>query len=70
MAIMLSPLALLSKKRRHFLTIGYKDSADKTQGVVLELSKGLPRSVITVVESRSGVKCEYESEEARKHVHG
>ena len=69
-AVLVTPLALLSKKRRHFLTVGYKDSSDKTQGVVLELAKGLPRSVITVIESRSGVKCEYESEEAKKHVHG
>lgn len=69
-ALVAGPLALLSKKRRHFLTIGYKDDNDKGQGVVLELAKDLPRTVITVLESRSGVKCDYESEEARKHVHG
>jgi len=69
-ALTLTVWALLSKKRRHFLTIGYKDVDDKPQGVVLELPKGTPKSVITIIEARSGVKCEYESEEAKKHVHG
>jgi hypothetical protein len=62
--------ALMSKKRRHFMTIGFKDANDQPQGVVLELPKGTPRFVIAILEARSGVKCDYESEEARKHVHG
>lgn len=69
-ALTLTIWALLSKKRRHFLTIGFKDANDQPQGVVIELPKGTPKSVITIIEARSGVKCEYESEEARKHVHG
>jgi hypothetical protein len=69
-AIMINPLFLLSKKRKHFLTIGYKDSTNLQQGVVLELAKGLPAKVIAIIEARSGVKCEYESEEAKKHLHG
>jgi len=69
-ALAVSPWVLLSKKRKHFLTIGYKDASEKPQGVVLELPKGTPRSVIAIIEARSGVKCEYESEEAKKHVHG
>ena len=69
-AIAITVWALFSKKRKHFLTIGFNDADDKPQGVVLELSKGTPKSVITILEARSGVKCEYESEEARKHVHG
>ena len=70
LAIVVSPLFLLSKARKHFLTVGFKDAEDKAQGVVLELPKGTPKSVITIIEVRSGIKCEYESEEARKHVHG
>ena len=69
-AIMINPLFLLSKKRKHFVTIGYKDTTNLQQGVVLELAKGLPAKVITIIEARSGVKCEYESEEAKKHLHG
>jgi hypothetical protein len=69
-AIVISVWALFSKKRKHFLTVGFKDEEGVQQGVVLELPKGTPKSVITTIEARSGVKCEYESEEARKHVHG
>lgn len=69
-AITLTLWALLSKKRKHFLTIGYTDASDKPQGVVLEIPKGTAKSTIIVLEMRSGKKVEYESEEARKHVHG
>jgi hypothetical protein len=69
-ALTITVWALFSKKRKHFLTVGFKDANDQPQGVVLELPKGRPKSIITILEARSGVKCEYESEEARKHVHG
>ena len=69
-ALTITVWALFSKKRRHFLTLGFKDADEKANGVVIELPKGTPRSVIAILEARSGRKCEYESEEARKHVHG
>lgn len=61
---------LFSKKRKHMLTIGFNDENEKAQGVVLEIPKGTAKSFIITVEVRSGKKVEYESEEARKHVHG
>ena len=69
-AITLTIWALFSKKRKHFLTVGFTDENDKPQGIVLELPKGTAKTIITVIEARSGKKVEYESEEARKHVHG
>lgn len=69
-ALTITVWALFSKKRKHFLTVGFKDANDKPQGVVIELPKGTPKSIITTLEVRSGRRCEYESEEARKHVHG
>ena len=69
-ALTISIWALLSKKRKHFLTIGYTDDNDKAHGVVLEIPKGTAKSFITILEVRSGKKVEYESEEAKKHVHG
>ena len=69
-AIVISVWALFSKKRKHFLTIGFTDEKDKPQGVVLEIPKGTAKSFITIIEVRSGKKVEYESEEAKKHVHG
>ena len=69
-AIVITVWALFSKKRKHFLTIGYNDSQGKPQGVVIEIAKGRAKTMITIIEARSGKKVEYESEEAKKHVHG
>jgi hypothetical protein len=38
---MVSPLALFSKKRNHYLTITYKDSSEKEQAAVFELGKDI-----------------------------
>jgi hypothetical protein len=69
-AIAVTWVALFSKKRKHFLTIGYTDKEGKPQGAVLEIPKGRAKSMIIILEARSGKKVEYESEEAKKHVHG
>jgi len=69
-AIVITVWALFSKKRKHFLTVGYTDKDNKPQGVVLEIPKGRAKSVITIIEARSGKKVEYESNEAKEHVHG
>ena len=61
-------LALFSKKRRHFLTIGYTDAAGKKQGAVFELAKGTIRSTLTKLEAKSGKQVEFESEEAKKNI--
>jgi hypothetical protein len=67
-AVMVSPLALFSKKRKHYLTIGYKDEAGKDQGAVFELGKNVVRPTLVALEARSGKQVEYESDEAKKHV--
>ncbi|MBA3974550.1 MAG: hypothetical protein C0504_10075 [Candidatus Solibacter sp.] len=69
-ALVITVWALFSKKRKHFLTIGFDGSAGQPQGVVLEIAKGRAKTFITIIEARSGKKVEYESEEAKKHVHG
>lgn len=69
-AIVITVWALFSKKRKHFLTIGFDDAQGNPQGVVLEIAKGRAKTFITVIEARSGKKVEYESAEARNHVHG
>jgi hypothetical protein len=58
-------LSLLSKKRNHYLTIGFKDDSDKDQVVILELGKDIVRTTIPIIETRSGKKVEYQDEEAR-----
>jgi hypothetical protein len=61
------PLALFSKKRKHYLTIGYSDSNGSKQGIVLELAKGTVHRTVTVLETKSGKTLEFESDDARKH---
>ena len=66
MAIMISPLALFSKKRKHYLTVSYTDAAGKDQAAVFELGKDIVRTTLTIVETRSGKDIVYQDEEARK----
>jgi hypothetical protein len=65
-AILLTPLALFSKARKHYLTITYKDAKDESQSAVFELGKELVRTTLAVVETRTGRKITYQDEEAAK----
>jgi len=69
-AILINPLALFSKKRKHFFTVGFKDKDGKDQAIVLELGKDIVRTTLTVVETRSGKEIEYQDDEARKAGRG
>jgi hypothetical protein len=66
LAIAISPWLLLSKKRKHFLTIGYLDESDKQQAGVFELGKDIVRVTLASLEARTGKKIDYQDEEARK----
>ena len=70
LAIAVSPVLLLSKKRRHYLTINFVDEQGKQQAAVLELGKSIVRSVLASMEARTGRKIEYEDDEARKAGRG
>ena len=69
-AIMVTPLALFSKKRKHYLTVGYQDDNDKQQAAVFELGKDIVRVTLASLEARTGRKIEYQDEEARKSGKG
>lgn len=66
MAIAISPLLLLSKKRGHFLTIGYSDEEGRQQAAVFQIDKSAVRSVLASLEARTGLKLQYQNDEARK----
>lgn len=66
LAIVVTPLALFSKKRKHFLTVGYTDADDKQQAAVFELGKNTVRVTLATLEARTGRKVQYQDEEARK----
>jgi hypothetical protein len=65
-AIVVSPLFLLSKKRAHFLTIGYTDEQGRQQALVFRVHKRHIRPVLVSLEARTGRRVQYQDEEARK----
>ena len=65
-AIFLTPIALFSKARKHYLTLTYKDAKGEMQSGVFELGKELVRTTLTIVETRMGRKITYQDEEAAK----
>ena len=66
LAIVLSPAFLLSRKRKHYLTINYIDSDEGQQVAVFELGKKIVRTTLAGLEARTGLRIEYQDEEARK----
>jgi hypothetical protein len=65
-AVVISPIFLLSKSRKHFLTIGYMDEDGKQQALIFRVDKGSIRSALVSLEARTGLKVQYQDEEARK----
>lgn len=65
-AILISPVLLLAKSRKHFVTVGYQDDAGQQQALVLRVDKGDIRSVLASLEARTGRRVEYQDAEARK----
>ena len=65
-AVLVSPVLLFSKSRKHFVTIGYADRDEKQQALVFRVDKGDIRSVLASLEARTGRRVEYQDEEARK----
>jgi hypothetical protein len=61
---------VITKKRKHFLTIGYKGENGQPQAAVLELGKNVVRVTLATLEARSGHKIEYQDEDARKSGNG
>jgi hypothetical protein len=69
-AVVVNPLFIFSKKRRHFLTLGYTDVDGKQQAAVFELGKDVIRVTLATLEARTGRKIEYQDDEARKSGSG
>lgn len=66
MAVLVSPWALFSKKRNHYLTLTYEDDAGREQAAVFELGKDIVRTTLKIIETRSGREIHYQDEDARK----
>ena len=66
LALVLSPVFLLSKSRKHFLTIGYSGEDGKQQAMVFRVDKNGIRATLVALEARTGLKIQYQDEQARK----
>ena len=66
MAVVISPMFLLSKSRKHFLTVGYSDDEGKQQAMVFRVDKNGIRAMLVGLEARTGQKVQYQDPEARK----
>jgi hypothetical protein len=69
-AVIISPLFLLAKKRTHFLTVGYSDEEDHQQAMIFKINKDDIRATLVVLEARTGRKVEYQDDDARKSGKG
>ena len=65
-AVLISPVLLLSKSHKHFVTLGYTDDEGKQQALVIRVEKGDIRSVLASLEARTGRRIEYQDNDARK----
>jgi hypothetical protein len=69
MAVIISPMFLLSKSRQHYLTVGYTDEDGGHQALVFRVDKNGIRATLASLEARTGVRIEYQDEDARKAGH-
>jgi hypothetical protein len=51
-AILISPVLLLAKSRKHFVTIGYTDEEGRQQALIFRVSKSDVRSMLAGLEAR------------------
>lgn len=67
--VLLGPIGLLflmSKKQKHYVTIGYKDDSDKEQVAVFQVDKDSVRTLLPILEARSGKTIIYQDKNAEK----
>jgi hypothetical protein len=65
-AILISPMLILSKKRAHFLAIGYQAEDGRQEAVLLKVDKKAIRAILVSLEARTGLRVTYMDAEARK----
>jgi hypothetical protein len=66
LAFAVSPIFLISKEHKHFLTIGFRDEDGNHQAMLFRVDKNSIRAALVSLEARTGLKVQYQDEEARK----
>jgi hypothetical protein len=64
-AALISPLFMLTKRREHFLTLGFQDDDGKQQAMLFRVDKNDLRLTLIALEARTGQKVEFQDEDAR-----
>jgi hypothetical protein len=70
MGAVISPMFLLAKSRKHFLSISFLDEEGRGQALVFRVDKQDIRALLLSLEVRTGRKVEFQDEEARKAGRG
>jgi hypothetical protein len=65
-AVLLSPLFVLSKKRDHYVTVGFELEDGQQQALLFRVEKDDVRGLLVSLEARTGRKITYQDDEARK----
>ena len=69
-AVLISPVFLLAKSRKHFLTVAYTDGEGRGQAMVFRVGKNEIRALLAGLEARTGRRIEFQDDEARKAGRG
>jgi hypothetical protein len=64
--ILLSPLFVLTKKRDHYVTVGYETEDGQQQALLFRVEKDDVRALLVSLEARTGRKVSFQDDEARK----
>lgn len=65
-AVLISPLVVLGKSRKHFVTVGYVDANGRQQVLFMQVNKGDLRALLAELEGKTGRRVEYTDDEARR----
>jgi hypothetical protein len=66
LAVIVSPLLVMSKSRKHYLTIGFSDEQGGQQALIFQVVKEDIRSLLVSLEARTNMPVEYQDDEARR----
>jgi hypothetical protein len=69
-AVLLSPVFLLAKTRKHYLTVEFTDDQGRQQAMVFMVGKNDVRSLLVILEAKSGRRIEYQDDDARRSGKG
>src|SRR5258708_12055633 len=65
-AVLISPLFLMSKKRRHFLTVGYTDEEGHQQAMIFRVEKPPIRTILATLEAPTAPRAQHTHTQAPK----